>query len=187
MAKWKEPMSATERGENLVYEGYEFPSDRERAGFGYCLKPPPYTEEEQFKLLAGGEPGASLGEAITIYCEGRHDYQGPLFTITQSQYLKWARSMPIERFVRIDKAYSDGYYLLKQGKTWTLYFADRGCVDICEEFASINDAKEYVIRHLSPMDVFCELSNQEDESEHHEPEMGTWQRFWSLLLGKFRQ
>lgn len=180
-------MSPDERGENLTYEGYEFPSDQEREGIGYRLHPPPYSKDKQFALLAGETPGESLWEAMTLYCEAKRDRLGELFTITQSEYLQWARSQPIEHFVRTGSASSDGYYLLNQGATWNLFFEERGCVVTCNQFASISDAKEHVIRHLSPMGVFHQLSDRHEQFEQCNSEIGVLKRLWSSLLHKPKQ
>ena len=187
MAKWKAPMSPEERGDNWRSEGFEFPSFDEVTGTGYQLHPPPYTKDEQFALLENRVHGATLWEAMTLYCGAMRDRVGELFTINQDEYLRWARTNPIERFVSMNTACSDGYSLVKKGKEWELEYHERGTVDICQSFDSLDEAKEYLIRNFSPYNIFAQLPKSgaapevlsEKNSSHNKK---SW--FLTWLFGK---
>ncbi|MBL0166058.1 MAG: hypothetical protein IPP85_02475 [Propionivibrio sp.] len=158
-------MSPEERGDNFRSEDFEFPSFDEVTGTGYQLHPPPYTKEEQLALLENRVHGATLWEAMTLYCGAMRNQVGELFTINQDEYLQWARTMPIERFVSMNPFCSDGYSLVKKDKGWELQFRERGTLRQCQSFVSLDEAKEYLIRDFSPYGVFEQLPKSEAAPE----------------------
>ena len=123
-------MSPAERGENFQDETTVFPSFDEVTGTGYQLHPPPYTKEEQIALLAGRTHGATIWEALHLYCNGCRDRVGELFTISQDEYLQWAREESLEHFINMGSPQTDFHFLTKSDRGWELRFQELSLIHI---------------------------------------------------------
>ena len=89
---------------------------------------------------------------------GRVAKLGTLFTITQYQYLSWARSLPIESFVFTKPHTFDGDYLVLAGTGWVVYAQERGMKNWERTFTTEAEAHDFVLKTCSPYGIYEHLA-----------------------------
>lgn len=122
---------------------------------------PTPSPEIQFELLQTGlrDTTAPLlaSELAIAYFGGTFRGLFALFTITQGEYLAWARSQPLEAFVGTTPDSRDGHYLVREGGAWHFHYQERAIRFWGQRYASEAEARESVYRRCSPHAVFTHL------------------------------
>jgi len=122
---------------------------------------PTPSREVQFELLQTGLRDTTapllVSELAIAYFGGTFRGLFALFTITQGEYLAWARSQPLDGFVGTTPDSRDGHYLVREGDAWHFYYQERAIRFWGQRCASEAEARESVYRRCSPHAVFDHL------------------------------
>ena len=122
---------------------------------------PSIPKEEQLRLLRSemrdSQDRGALGHLVEKHFNGHVNEAYKLFSISKSDYLAWAKTLPLTAFVSTEHSLHDDFYLLQRGNDWVFIAQERGQTSWEVPFETQEQALAYVRERLSPYGIFPNL------------------------------